>query len=84
MNILKEIVTTYDKVCKNNGIKLTGLVIMNTEECISPTIYLQPFYELACRGESIQSIVDEIFLLCKEQKGQFNFDVEEFQNINIT
>ena len=71
-------------VCKNNGIKLTGLVIMNSDECISPTIYLQPFYELARKGESLQSIIEEIFLLCREQKGQFDFDVEDFQDINAT
>lgn len=71
-------------VSKNNGIKLTGLVIMNAEENVSPTIYLEPFFEMACKGKNLGDIAEEILVLCSEQKKQFIFDVEEFQNISVT
>ena len=71
-------------VSKNNGIKLTGIVIMKEEECISPTIYLEPFFEMANQGKDLHLIADEILAISREQKGQFNFDVEEFQDINVT
>ncbi len=71
-------------VSKNNGIKLTGIVIMKEEESISPTIYLEPFFEMANKGKDLHLIADEILAISREQKGQFNFDVEEFQNIDVT
>lgn len=71
-------------VSKNNGIKLTGIVIMKEEESISPTIYLEPFFEMANKGKDLHLIADEILAISREQKGQFYFDVEEFQNINVT
>lgn len=71
-------------VSKNNGIKLNGLVIMNKEENVSPTIYLEPFFEMACKGKTLCDIAEEIIALCSEQKEQFNFDVGEFQDISVT
>lgn len=72
------------EVSKNNGIKLTGLVIMKEGETVSPTIYLEHFYEMEENGEEIEYIADEIIKLCDEQKAEFKFDVEDFQDINVT
>jgi len=75
---------TVHTVNKNNGILLSGLVIMNEKETISPTIYLEPFFEMAQKGRNIYSLADEILALSREQKNKFNFDVDEFQDINVT
>ncbi|KAI4445768.1 hypothetical protein C823_000284 [Eubacterium plexicaudatum ASF492] len=32
-------------ICKNNGLKLDGLIISNKTSNISPTIFLNPYYE---------------------------------------
>ncbi len=75
---------TIHTVNKNNGIILNGVVIMRETECISPTIYLEPFFEMAKKGKDIHELADEILALSLEQKNKFNFDVDEFQDINVT
>ena len=71
-------------VNKNNGITLNGVVIMSEAETISPTIYLEPFFEMAKKGKDMNELADEILVLNAEQKNKFNFDVDEFQDINVT
>lgn len=34
-----------ETVCHNNGVEHVGLVILNEGECVSPTIYLEQYYE---------------------------------------
>lgn len=75
---------TVHTVNKNNGIILNGLVIMSEAETISPTIYLEPFFEMAKKGKDMYALADEILALSMEQKNKFNFDVDEFQDINVT
>ena len=47
-------------VTKNNGLKLNGIIILKQEERMSPTIYLENFFEDFINGRDIDSIVDEI------------------------
>ena len=47
-------------VTKNNGVVLTGLTIAQKDVNISPTIYLEDFYEAFLNGKSMEEIMEEI------------------------
>lgn len=47
-------------VNKNNGLKLTGLTIRSVDSNISPTIYLEKYYEDYVSGEDISEILSKI------------------------
>ncbi len=71
-------------VTKNNGLKLSGIIILKKDEHMSPTIYLEQFYNDYMCGRSIDSIVSEVLQIYAEQKGQVSFDPEKFRNIGKT
>lgn len=59
---------TVNKVTKNNGLTLDGLVIKATDTNIAPTIYLNGYYERYKDGamklsDVVESILDTYFLL---------------------
>ena len=47
-------------ITKNNGIVLDGVVIREEDQRISPTIYLQSFYERVTDDDSIDNVISEI------------------------
>ena len=47
-------------VLKFNNVRLCGLTITEEGKNISPTIYLESFYEAYCRGASLSAIVDAL------------------------
>ena len=51
---------TVTKVLKNNDISLTGVVIMEESDSISPTIYLEEPYRQYQDGASLEEIVEDI------------------------
>ncbi len=57
---------TLQDIIKNNDIHLDGLTILSKQSNISPTIYLNYYYEQYLSGKSITEICDEI--LCSYQK----------------
>lgn len=75
---------TLHSVSKNNGIRLNGVVILRENEKISPTVYLEPFFEEYEEGGDMEDIVSRIIRLCNEQRDGFDFDVEDFRNIDKT
>ncbi len=56
------------EVTKNNGIMLHGMVILRDGENVSPTIYLQPFFEEYENGKCFSRIIQEIIGLYEENK----------------
>lgn len=57
-------------VIKNNGCEYDGLVILRKDCCISPTIYLNGYYEQYCKGKTFESIfsgIKEIYLFNKDR-----------------
>ncbi len=48
------------EVQKNNNVRLQGLVILETTQNISPTIYLDDFYEAYQHGFALERIVEKI------------------------
>lgn len=59
-----ELGISYDvrtqKITKNNGVVLDGLIIGETGKRIVPTIYLNPYYLRFKRGTSLPEILAEV------------------------
>lgn len=70
---LSKVVDSWEMrdVTKNNGIKLSGVVIRKEGEMIAPTIYLEDFERRYEKGESIKSIIRRIVAL-SEEESEFN------------
>lgn len=65
---------TIQKVYKNNGITLHGLTVLEDKVNISPTIYIESFYE-AYEEVGMESIIDTIEEIYEENKINYNFDI---------
>ena len=66
------------KVIKNNDIELDGLTIMSPDSNVSPTIYLNEYYEDYLRGVSIGDIVYDIYGVYEQQYKKIDFDLSFF------
>lgn len=51
---------TIHPVLKNNGVRLDGLCVDSRELQLSPTIYLNPYYDQYCEGMTLEEITDDI------------------------
>ena len=72
-------------VIKNNDSHLTGLTILNKNCNITPTIYLESYYEMYKAGESMATICQQIIKVYEENKVTTDFDVSsvtEFERVN--
>lgn len=63
-------------ILKNNGVQYMGLVIVSSDLNISPTIYLEPFYNKYRNGAPLDYIVDEIIETYSNYNPQEDFDVD--------
>lgn len=68
------------RVLKNNDIELDALAILQRESNISPTIYLNYYYEEYLEGKEIGEIIDEIHQLYDEHSKSLVFDVDLFKD----
>ena len=62
----KETELTISSVRKNNGVVLTGVIIMEKDSHIAPTIYLDSFYEEYKTGTPLEEVVFEIIRFYKK------------------
>ena len=65
---------------KNNGIERTGVMIETPGINISPTIYLEEYYQNYKNGTSIEKIVDEILMFYESIKQEKSWDCEKILN----
>lgn len=71
---------TIQKVFKPNR-ELDGLLIMAEDETVSPTIYLEPFYEALAGGIPIDHVVERILReYCLAKSGTADFDIEHLKD----
>lgn len=68
---------------KNNGVLLKGLVITQEKESISPTIYLDGFYQDYLKGKAFGRIVEEIIHLYKENKVKVPISMDFFLDYKV-
>ena len=69
-------------VCKNNGVYLDGLIITSKETNISPSIYLNQYYDQFVLGRPMSEIVWEIFQLFKKAPQIGNMDIDQFADFS--
>ena len=65
------------KITKNNGIVLDGLIIGKASKNIAPTIYLNPYYMHFTHGMSLQEILEDIISAYKENNDVVFGDIRE-------
>lgn len=76
----EQITVSVREVSRNNGIVLTGLTFSQKNINISPTIYLDCFYEEYCQGRAIDEIVEEIKVIYAKSKMEENLNMDFFTN----
>ncbi len=67
-------------ILKNNRVTLDGLTILHEGETISPTIYLEEFYEEYLAGVKLEQIVTEILVLYHTNQCKPMFEVGCLKN----
>lgn len=71
-------------VKKNNGIELCGLYIKRKEEQISPTIYLDEYYDYYLKGEDLEEIIIRIreeYEWKVSRVASYHFNLEKFEYV---
>ena len=71
-------------VKKNNGIELCGLYIKRKEEQISPTIYLDEYYDYYLKGEGLEEIIIRIreeYEWKVSRVTSYHFNLEKFEYV---
>lgn len=72
------------EVLKNNNVRLSGLIITEEGKNISPTIYLESFYQAFCEGTPMDvianAIVDSYLSVPKEADIDLNF-FKDFERV---
>ena len=63
---------------KNNGIKKDGICILESGHNISPTIYLNDYYEKYLDGMEIEDVVREVLEVYKRSKVESGVDLDFF------
>ena len=65
-------------IVKNNGVKYHALLISKEGRCISPTIYIDPFYRAHKNGMTMKEIVEEIVKIYTDSMPATDMDVDFF------
>lgn len=74
----KEYGLTVEKVMKNNGVELTGLIFMKAGNDIASTIYLDSFYEAYEKGRTMGETVRRILEAYQAGKPEEKLDMSFF------
>ncbi len=69
-------------VMKNNGRRCDGLVIMQPDVNVSPTIYLQPYYHRYLEGVCLEDIYDDILSAYFSHLPTEDFDTSAFTELS--
>jgi len=69
-------------VIKNNDTVITGLIILDKNINISPTIYLEPFYERYLKGKNFDEICDDILNAYERNLPKEDFDISLFKDFS--
>jgi len=70
------------KITKNNGIVLDGLIIGEVSKSIAPTIYLNSYYMHFTHGMSLQEILEDIISAYKENDDVVLGNMRELLDFN--
>lgn len=76
----KESKVDVHEVRKNNNVLLHGMTIMRQGQNVSPTIYLDGFYEMLCDGEELDHIVKRVLEVYVRGLPKNHVDMEFFKD----
>ncbi len=76
----KEFSVSVYEALKNNSVVHKGISIMQNENRVAPTIYMDEFYTDYCDGRDIDDIVNEILRIYSENRIGPAFDTESFRD----
>lgn len=71
------------KVQKNNGVHLQGLVISSSTQNISPTFYLDDYFEAYCNGYAMERIIESILHIYRENTPKGHIDMSFFKDFQM-
>lgn len=78
----ENVTVRIDKMKKNNNVELTALHITESDCNISPTFYLEGYYDKYREKGSIDCIVDSICCAYFKNKPKEDFDISRFSDLN--
>ena len=70
------------EVQKNNNVRLQGLVILSKDQNISPTIYLNSFWEVYEAGVSFSAIIERILRIYEDDTPKESVDMSFFKDFD--
>lgn len=73
---------TISSVLKNNNIELDTILIQKKGTNISPTLYLEQYYEQYCEGASIEEIIEDVVITYENTMKYQPKTVEETTNFS--
>lgn len=71
-------------VTRNNGCRLDGLIIMEGERNIAPTIYLDPFFEEYQSGKSFSVLYEKILSVYRQNRPENDINIRFFTDYENT
>lgn len=77
------VVSQIHSALKNNGAKRTGLTISQKGTNISPTIYLEEYYNHYQNGWTLDEITESIIQLYKEVRFEHSWEVRQVQDFKL-
>ena len=69
------------KVTKNNGLELDGLTIISEDTNVSPTIYLNGYYN-EFLTDGMEAVAEKVIAIYKENKPEIPFDISLITNFS--
>ena len=78
----EEVKLEIKEVKKNNGVILTGLLLTEGDECVSPAIYLDSYFREYELGKEIDKIVMDIINLYEKVRKNPKIDMNFFTDYN--
>ncbi len=78
----EDVTVILNQVTKNNGVILDGLCIVKKEKNISPTIYLNHFYDTYEEGITFGDTIKKIIDIYEQNKIDQNINMEFFTEYN--
>lgn len=80
-----EYIIQMNTVLKNNNVSLDGLVIRKGDVKITPNIYLHDFYQRYLRGDSMESLVEEVIQIyldktIEQSELDINFNYQQMKD----
>lgn len=68
------------EVTKNNGVKMLGIMVTQKNRNISPTIYLEGFYEQYLQGKDLEHVMEEIIGALRKGMPASDIDLSFFSD----